>query len=228
MLKAALAVLFAGTLMAQTPVTTRRSIQATGEATVRATPDQAQLSVGVITQAATAQEAASQNATQTDAVINQLKSILGAGADIKTIGYSLTPNYKYPQGGGIPTLTGYTASNTVQVTTGNLSLLGRLIDAANNSGANNIGGLNFGLRDPEPLKAQALAQAAKVARTHADAIANGLNVKLGGVLMAQEGAEIRPLAVERMGVAAGATTTPIQTGTVEVHATVTIDVEIMQ
>src|SRR4051812_24021839 len=76
--------------------TPRRIIRASGVGKVSIKPDQAQVSVAVVTQAATAQLAAAQNADQTTAVLNALKQLLGANADLKTINYSLTPLYNYP------------------------------------------------------------------------------------------------------------------------------------
>jgi uncharacterized protein len=110
--------------VAQTPA----SVQATGSATVYVAPDQAQLTAGVITQAATAQAAAEQNATSTTAMLNALKAVLGVNGTIQTVGYSISPRYS---NANPPVITGYTASNTVQITTVNLNLVGPLIDAAN-------------------------------------------------------------------------------------------------
>ena len=53
----------------------------------------------------------------------------------------------------------------------------------------------------------------------------GLGAKTGAVVSAQEGAAVIPIAV---GVAAGAASTPIQTGQVSVTATVTITVQLSQ
>jgi uncharacterized protein YggE len=47
---------------------TAASVQATGSATMNVTPDQAQLSIGVITQAVTADAAGQANATLSNAV----------------------------------------------------------------------------------------------------------------------------------------------------------------
>lgn len=71
-------------------------VRASGEATVSANPDQVKISVGVVTQAQTAQEAASQNANQVSGVITQVKQVVGSGAEIKTVTYTLSPNYTYP------------------------------------------------------------------------------------------------------------------------------------
>ena len=204
--------------------TTPRLVRASGEGVVSVVPDRAKVLVGVVTQAATAQEAAAQNAAQLEAVLTQLRALLGASADIKTINYSLTPNYRYPQGGGPPTLVNYTASNTVEVTLADLSSIGRVIDTAAQAGANQIQSLRFTVADPEPLRARALAAAAKQARGRAEAIASGLGVRLGAVLTAEEGTVVR--IADTREVSAGGTQTPIETGLVEVRATVTVEIEL--
>ena len=70
-------------------------VRATGEATVTARPDRAQISIGVMTQSSTAQAAASANATQTTQVIDAIKRTLGQGGELKTEGYSISPQYQY-------------------------------------------------------------------------------------------------------------------------------------
>src|SRR5262245_26901606 len=91
----------------------RLTIRVTGEATVTAQPNQAQIDIGVVTQAQNAQAASTQNAQRLEAVLAALRRAAGADAEIKTISYSLAPNYRYPKEGGNPTLAGYTASNVV-------------------------------------------------------------------------------------------------------------------
>ncbi|MEK7408640.1 MAG: SIMPL domain-containing protein [Acidobacteriota bacterium] len=204
-----------------------RYIRATGEASVSAKPDQAKVSVAVVTAASTAQEASSQNAALVETVLAQLRALLGPAADIKTTSYSLSPNYRYPQGQQ-PELTGYTARNSLEVTTGDLSIVGRVIDTAIGAGANSVQGLRFTLQQDEPLRAQALSQAAKEAKAHAEAIASGLGTRIGAVISAQEGGAVRVVPVDvRTAPGAGAQT-PIETGLVQVYATVTVDVEIVQ
>jgi uncharacterized protein YggE len=74
---------------------------------------------------------------------------------------------------------------------------------------------------------QALTQATKQATAHASAIAAGLGGKLGAVLSAQEGSSYTPVVVGGSS-AAMPVTTPVQTGTVTVYATVTIQVGLAQ
>ncbi|MGH7802751.1 MAG: SIMPL domain-containing protein, partial [Candidatus Binatia bacterium] len=53
------------------------TIRVTGEAIVREKPDQAEIEVGVTTQAKTAPEATSENAKKVDAVLAALRKVLG-------------------------------------------------------------------------------------------------------------------------------------------------------
>jgi len=201
------------------------AIQAIGSATIAVTPDQVQLDVGVVTQGATAQDAGQQNATLTTTVLNALKGVLGTAGTIQTVSYSVSPRYSTTQGQA-SVIVGYTASNTVEVTATDLTLIGKLIDTANQAGANSVGNLNFGLQNPEPVMEQALGQAAKQAQAHANAIAAGLGAKTGTLISALEGASVTQIVTP--GLSAAAATTPIQTGTVKVTADVTISVRLMQ
>ena len=199
-------------------------VQATGSATIAVKPDQAQLDVGVVTNGATAQDASVQNASLSNTVQAALKQVLGAAGSMQTVNYAVSPRYSTT--GQPPVIIGYTASNTVRVTTTDLSQVGLLIDAGSQAGANSVGGLSFGLQNPEPIVEQALTQATKQAAAHAGAIAAGLGAKAGAVVSAEEGASYVPLQV-----AAGAGTaasTPVQTGVVTVYATVTIRVALSQ
>jgi uncharacterized protein len=198
------------------------TVQATGNANISVNPDQAQITVGVVTDGTTAQDAAQKNASLTTTVLAALKQVLGAAGTVQTATYSVYPRYNTPG----TQIAGYTASNSLQATSNDLSIIGALIDAANQAGANSVGGLSFGLQNPEPTKQQALTQAAKIARAHADAIAAGLNAKTGAVVSAQENATYTPVIA---GAAPGAAaTTPIQTGQVTVTATVTVTVQLSQ
>ncbi len=202
-------------LMAQT--TGNRTVQASGSATLSANPDQAQIDIGVVTVGATAQDSGQQNATQTTAVLNALKSVLGANGTIQTISYYVQPRYTNTSPSII---NGYTTSNTVRVVTLDLSIIGKLIDSANQAGANSVSSLSFGLQDPDPLVQQALTQATKLALTHATAIATGLGGKVASVISAQEGSSYSPILIG--GAPTAGVSTPVQTGTVNVSANVMV------
>jgi len=194
-------------------------VRAASDASVFVQPDQVKVDASVATQAATAQDASAQNAAQTATLLAALNKLLGSGADIKTVNYSVTPNYKSTQNGGT-VLTGYTASNTVEVTLSTLSLVGSVIDTASQNGATSIGGLSFSLKDSEPAHAQALRAATMQAMTHAQAMASAMNRNVGAVVAVEEASAVRVAATG--GVAAPVTTTPITPGLIEVQASIVL------
>src|SRR6266481_5364344 len=219
---AALALL---SVTAQAQTQQRRAVVvAVGQGTVSVQPDEAKVQFSVVTQAVTAQDAASQNANQVTAVLAALRSVLGPNANLKTLSYSLNPTYS---SGSQPVLTGYIATNTVQVTLSDLSLIGKVIDTGIQAGANRVQGLQFDLKDDQPTRAQALKLATVEAKAHADAMASGLGLKTGAAISIQEGfaTTVPPV---RLGTAAPTATTPVETGTVDVTATVTLEVELTQ
>ena len=214
---------------AQVAASTRRLIRAVGEGKASGKPDQAQVDFAIVTQAATAQDAAAQNANQTTAVLTQLRQLLGANADIKTLNYSLAPVYNYPRDGSPATLTGFNANNTVEATVGDLTLPGKIIDTAIQAGANRVDGLRFSLTDDQPLRSLALRSASLQARSHAEAIALGLGVRLGAVIAAAEGYSASIVPMGRIALASSASSpTPVQPGNIDVTATVTLEIEIAQ
>lgn len=204
-------------------------VRASGEATVTAKPDRAEISIGVMNDASTAAQASSQNAKQTSAVLDSVKNAIAGHGEVKTTGYTISPQYDYSPGHP-PRLTGYQARNTVLVTLDDLPATGKVIDAATGSGANNIEGVSFSLRDDSSVLAEALAQAAQKARANGEAIAKALGLRVVAVLRAdtEQAPIVRPLlmARETMAVAKAATPTPIEPGTLDVHATVIVTLQV--
>jgi uncharacterized protein len=204
------------------------SIRVSAEATVTAQPDQARIDIGVATQAQTAQAAAAGNSQHLETVLARLRRALGAGAEIQTVSYSLNPDYRYPKEGGSPTITGYTATNIVRVTINDLSRIGQAIDAAAQSGANRIHRLQFTLQDEQAAQSQALRAAAVKARAQAEALAQALGLKITRVLsVVESGAGVQPVTRDvTFARSEAAASTPVEPGTIEARATVTLTVEI--
>ena len=202
------------------------TVRAVGTATINSTPDQATVDFSVVTQAVTAQDAASQNATITSTVLAALQKLLGANANIYTTNYSLQPVYSYPPNGGQGTLIGFSVSNTVEAVITSLAMVGQVIDAGTQAGASRVAGLTFGLRDPEPVRLQALRQAATIARTHADAMTGGAGLHTGSVIAITEGVTTNPVPGVTLTLS-GTVTTPILPGIVTTTATVTVDFAIV-
>ena len=212
--------------------TTQQSVvTVSDEAIVSATPDRALIEIAVVNRAATARVAATENATRTERVLAAIRGAVKGHAKIETAQYGLTPNYDYPrESNGRPRLTGYTASNTVRVTSDDLGDVGPAIDAAVADGANNVQNLQFTLRDRHAAETRALRDAAERARMKADALASALGLKVVRVLeVVENGPVVRPFVGRMMAVEANmaqAASTPIQPGDVDVRAQVSMTVEV--
>jgi uncharacterized protein YggE len=208
------------------------SITVNGEAMISAEPDQAQIDIGVVTQARSAPDASKENAERLSRVLAEVKKILGKGDKVKTSGFSLSPNYRYPQGGK-PEIVGYTASNIVRIKTNTLDLVGRLIDTSMQAGANNINRLVFTLKDEQAAQLEALRQASAKAKVKAEAIAASLGLKIVKISAIIEGERtIQPIyrqAMTARGEALAAQApTPVEPGTVEVRSTVSLTTEVSE
>jgi uncharacterized protein YggE len=214
-----------GALADSAPVS---SIRVSADAKVTAKPDRVQIEIGVSTRATQSQEAAAQNARQVESMLAAVHKAVPA-ALLKTVSYSLNPNYEYHVSGGEPTVTGYTAMNVVQVTLDDLEKIGGVIDAAAQAGANHVQGIQFTLRDQDAVRAEALREAAMRARAQADVLATALGLKVVRVLSAEENSPrftpiTRPMA--RAAMSSASVATPVEAGTLDVAAEVTLSVEV--
>jgi uncharacterized protein YggE len=217
-------ILIAFVLTASAQQPEKHVVRASAEASVTGNPDQASLTIGVRNQAATAKAVADQNAVQTAQVLRSVKAVLGSNGRLQTSGYSIGPYFE--QRNNLPhLLNGFEANNSVQVIVDDLSVVGALLDAATANGANNIVGVSFGLKDDSALRLQGLAEANGKARAAAEAIAQALNLKVVGVASAESGygtSPVRPYFTAQM----LTSSTPIETGTLNVTASVTVTLEV--
>ena len=155
---------------------TRLDIVAEGE--VVRTPDIATINAGVVTQAASAAQAMSDNGRRMTAAVAALKKAGVADRDIQTSSLNLNPQYRYGENMP-PVITGYQASNQVSVRFRDIKRAGTILDALVAVGANQINGPSFGIDKPEAALDEARTAAIAKARARADlyARAAGLSVK---------------------------------------------------
>ena len=213
--------LVAGRAGAQTGEPPASTIRCTGEASVTSVPERVVLDLGVVTRAASSQQAASENARVGQNVLTALRKAVGARGTIETVSYSLQPDYQYPQGGGAPKITGYTATNIVRVTDDDLTNVGAVIDTATRAGANQVERIRFTLKDESAAKANALRLAALDARAKGNALASALGLQVVRVRSIEEASPTsRPL--YELALRSSPATTPILPGTIETTATVTL------
>ncbi len=199
-----------------------------GDWVVQAQPDTAILLISVVTQNKNALDAQAENAVKSDAVIRAVKAAAGAGAEVKTSGYNLTPQRIYKEGQP-PTITGYETRNTVTVTMSDLGRVGAVIDAASQAGANNVDGISFTLRKDRPARSEALAEATREAIAKAQVLAQALGGRVTRIVEVQEGGTTpRPVYETYAGEVSArvAQSTPIEVGSLDIRSQVQLIAEI--
>ena len=186
-------------------------------------PDIATVSAGVVTQAADGNGAMRQNAELMNKVLAALKAAGVAEKDVQTSGIHLQPQYRYAENQP-PAITGYQASNTVNVKLRDVSKMGKVLDALVASGSNQINGPSFGIDEPEPLYDQARLDALKLAQARAETYAKALGLRVRRIVSIGEGGGAVPMPMPRMAMmkADAFESTPVAAG--ESSVSVSLDV----
>lgn len=169
-----------------------RSISMSGHGEVMIAPDMANISIGVVSQAATAREAQTANNQTMSQIMAALKAAGIAEKDIQTQNYTVQPRYDYTNNTQPPRLVGYDVSNTVMIAARDLSKLGEVLDATVTAGSNMINGISFGVAKPEAARDEARKLAAADATRKARLYAEASAVKLGKVISISEGGGYSP------------------------------------
>lgn len=199
------------------------AIAVTGQATIKATPDTAAISLGVQAQAATAGEAMDECSAAMTRVINAVVTAGVPRTNVQTSNVSLYPQYDYGKEGSTGKIVGYQASNQVKVTWNKLDKIGDLIDAAVKAGANSVTGISFTVADSRALYLEAVGEAVRDARAKADALAGAAGVKVGVVKnMSLDTYFSGPVIMKEMAAGSGAAP-PIEPGTVEMQVNVRVE-----
>jgi len=203
------------------------SISAQGRSESR--PDLATVSLGVVTEGATAAAALSANAQRMNGLIAALRRAGVAERDIQTTNVSVNPQYVY-QENQAPRISGYQATNTVNARVRNLDNLGRVIDASVNAGGNTVNGVSFSHQDPDAQADAARRDAMTEARRIAALYAQAAGLSVHRIISISEGAAYSPPfpmpMMARMEAMAAPAPTPVAPGEIETTASVSVMFEL--
>jgi uncharacterized protein len=197
------------------------AISVSGEATVSAAPDQAQIDAGVVSEGKTAREASDANNAAMGKVLLALK---GAGIeekDYQTSRLLLQPQYPpNPNRTGPAVISGYRATNRVAIKVRDITKIASLVDVLVGAGANEIGGISFVVSQASKLLDDARERAMADARRKAEIYANAAGVTLGDALRISEEGTSTPLFRGKM--AAPMAATPVAPGEETLSVTVNV------
>lgn len=195
-----------------------RAITVHGTGIVNAAPTRAVFTFGVGNDGSTAARALAANSAAMNKLIAALKAKGVAAADIQTAEVSLSANRT--QSGS--RILNYSASNSVTALVRSIADAGPVIDAAVAAGANQLSGPTLSAADQQALSRRALAAALADARARAAVIARAAGVSLGKVISVSEESTTPPLPLQNDFGAAKAAATPVEAGTIQIEADLTV------
>jgi uncharacterized protein YggE len=157
-----------------------------GTALIHKPADQLGLSIGVTTQADSAEKALSDNNDRMHQVISSLQLAGLEKGEYSTDQFSIQPIYSTPPR-NVPQdwkaqIIAYEVTNNIHVKTQKLELAPVVIDAAGGAGATQIANISFAIKDPSNHRSEAISLATANAIKDAEALANAANIQLVRIL----------------------------------------------
>lgn len=179
-----------------TPGANPRQVTVIGSGQVQGVPDTLTADVGIEFTAPNVTAAMNQTNDRQQAVINAL---VGAGLDrkdISTTEVTLQPQYSNPEPSGTATITGYRATNAIQVKIHPTDAASRMLALIVSTGgdATRIRSVRYSIADDSQLVKDARARAFNDAKNRADQYAQLSGLRLGNVLSISEATGSTPTA----------------------------------
>lgn len=215
-------------------------IHVSGSGTVKTIPDRCEISFSVVTKNPDVKAAQRENAHKMDMVMMVLKDPAKGNLtplEIGTSSYSISEVYspddalKAKFGENVVI---YEVSNTITIETSRLDAIGDLIDLAVGNGANGVSSLQFTLSKPKTaeLRSQALKIAVEKAKADAEDVTAAMGTTLGPVYEVTVEDTYNPPVyynqdLRSASAGAAAPSTPIEPGSIDVSAKVSVSYEIL-
>ncbi len=198
----------------------KRKMTFTGRGQVTVNPDLAIIRLGVQTTGENVNAAQQENARISSQILNAVKG-LGVN-NIKTFQYQIEKLVDYENGNRVDR--GFSVRNIFEIKTENLGQVGPIIDTAVLNGANLVEFINFDVAHPDTYYQQALNLAVKNAYQKAKTVASSLKFTFDPipVLITENVIPAVPYSAS-FAVREGAYATPIESGSKQIEAYVTVD-----
>jgi uncharacterized protein len=178
------------------PAANPRQVTVIGSGQVQGVPDTLTADVGIEFTAPDVTTAMNQTNDRQQAVINAL---VGAGMErknIRTTAVTLQPQYSNPEPAGTATITGYRATNAIQVKIHPTDTASKMLALIVSTGgdATRISSVSYSIADDSQLVKDARARAFQDAKNRADQYAQLSGLRLGKVLSISEATGSTPTA----------------------------------
>jgi uncharacterized protein YggE len=185
----AISLLFCGYAQAEALKDSVPNVAVVGEASEDVAPDRATLRFGVVTERPTAAAAAADNAAAIKTILDELKTMGVADADMQTEQVSLAPMQTEERDakGKTKTTTTYRASNRLAVQIKPVEKASDIVGRVLDKGANTLDGVEYDNGSLEEKRNELRAKAVKDAERRARIYAEAAGLRLARVI------EIRPI-----------------------------------
>lgn len=197
-------------------------LEISSQSEIKATPDTATISAGVVTVAKTASQAMQDNATKMSTVFAAIKKAGIDDKDVQTSGIALNPQYQYAEKQP-PQIVNYQATNTVTIKIRDLKNISSVFDQLIAQGINQLNGPNFLVDNPDRFMDTARADAVKKAMIRAKTYADAAGLKVKRIISMSEQTGYMPpqpiMAMRAMDAKMEAASVPVATGQVEMSVT---------
>ncbi len=200
---------------APAPAANPRQVTVLGSGQVQGVPDTLTADVGIEFSAPDVTGAMNQTNDRQTAVINALVGAALDRKDISTTQVTLQPQYSNPEPNGTAAITGYRATNAIQVRIHPTDAASRLLALIVSAGgdATRISSVSYSIADDSQLVKDARARAFNDAKNRADQYAQLSGLRLGRVLSISEASGSSPTAgVPSAPPKAMATAVPLEPG----------------
>lgn len=192
----------------------RGTIKVNGSATVKAEPDKAIVSIGVITEDLSLEKAQRENSTKVNAIIMGLYAASIPKKDITTSIYDIQPQYDFVD--GKQEFRGYRVANILAVSIRNLSKVGEIIDKAVANGANRVDNIAFTIENSASYYNRALELAVKDTIEKAKEIGYNYGVQVNPVPFSVVEQSFSSVTEDRLTMKLAASATPIMPGQIDI------------
>lgn len=208
----------------------KSTITADGSATIKIKPDEAVFSISIQTLKDKAEDAQSEDAKISAAVISSLKNLGIKEEDIKTQYFNLYKREDWSEKGSV--FKGWQVDHNLEVRTSDVENVGKYLDAAVKNGATGINSINLDLSEAKKKKVfnQALMKAGAEAKDKAEVLAKSVGAKLGSIVSVSQGSpSYVPIYLAKEAVMADSgqgKPTSIEPGQLEISATINVVYEL--
>ncbi|HLD91912.1 MAG TPA: SIMPL domain-containing protein [Patescibacteria group bacterium] len=196
---------------------------------VAVVPDIAKVTIGIEEQGATLKQVQNSVNTKSKGLTDELKKLKIDEKDIKTVNYSVYPEYDYDS--SPYKINGYRVSTSYEVKITDFEKINDVLVLATDSGANVVGNISFEVNEKtkEELTNKARDEAVEKAKNKAKDLAKSAGISLGKIINVSESGGISPRTMvmyDKAVTASEPETANIEAGETEIEVTVTLSYEI--